>query len=223
MTASRSAKPIATSGSTSWRRPTLIARQLEEWSRELAQVQQELAAIPPLPTVWIGHRVEADAAGPHHVFIGGSPQRPGDEVVPASLSTLAAVAEPYTLPADAPESQRRQQLADWMVGPDNPLTPRVLANRVWHYHFGTGIVDTPSDFGYMGGRPTHPLLLDWLAGQLPRTAGGSNRCTSSSCFRRHISNRANIATRPPASTETPACSGGSLPVVSRPRRFATRC
>jgi hypothetical protein len=46
------------------------------------------------------------------------------------------------------------------------LAPRVLANRLWHYHFGTGIVDTPSDFGYMGGRPTHPELLDWLARQL---------------------------------------------------------
>ena len=46
------------------------------------------------------------------------------------------------------------------------MTPRVLANRIWHYHFGTGIVDTPSDFGFMGGRPTHPELLDWLACQL---------------------------------------------------------
>jgi hypothetical protein len=67
---------------------------------------------------------------------------------------------------DTPESQRRVQLADWIVHPDNPLTARVLANRIWHYHFGTGIVDTPSDFGYMGGQPTHPELLDWLADQL---------------------------------------------------------
>src|SRR5690606_9182062 len=56
----------------------------------------------------------------------------------------------------------------------NPLTPRVLANRVWHYHFGTGIVDTPSDFGAMGGQPTHPVLLDWLARKLsaPESDGG---------------------------------------------------
>ena len=69
----------------------------------------------------------------------------------------------YSLPLDAPEAERRLALANWIVAAENPLTPRVLANRVWHYHFGTGIVDTPSDFGYMGGRPTHPELLDYLA------------------------------------------------------------
>ena len=69
----------------------------------------------------------------------------------------------YVLLPDTPESQRRLALADWLVDPRNPLTPRVLANRIWHYHFGTGLVDTPSDFGFMGGRPSHPDLLDWLA------------------------------------------------------------
>jgi hypothetical protein len=79
---------------------------------------------------------------------------------------LAKSTRSYELPADAPERERRLQLARWIVSTDNPLTPRVLANRLWHYHFGTGIVDTPSDLGYMGGRPTHPELLDWLASQL---------------------------------------------------------
>src|SRR6202007_2149611 len=55
-------------------------------------------------------------------------------------------------------------LAEWLADPQNPLTTRVMANRIWHYHFGRGIVGTPSDFGVMGERPTHPELLDWLAG-----------------------------------------------------------
>jgi hypothetical protein len=54
-------------------------------------------------------------------------------------------------------------LAEWIASPENALTWRVMANRIWHLHFGTGLVDTPSDFGYMGGRPSHPELLDWLA------------------------------------------------------------
>jgi hypothetical protein len=69
----------------------------------------------------------------------------------------------FELPADAPESERRLALANWIASDENPLTARVLANRIWHYHFSTGLVDTPSDFGYLGGKPTHPELLDWLA------------------------------------------------------------
>ncbi len=134
--------------------------------KNLAAVQGEIAAVPELPKVWIGNRVAKDAEGPFHLFIGGSPQRKGEEVVPASLSTLAGSAPTYVLPADAPEATRRLELANWIASPENPLTLRVLANRLWHYHFGTGIVDTPNDFGYMGGRPTHPELLDFLAVKL---------------------------------------------------------
>jgi len=90
----------------------------------------------------------------------------GEAVFPASLDVLAQVAQPYELAPDAPEGERRLALAKWIVRGDNPLTPRVLANRVWHYHFGAGIVDTPSDFGFLGSRPTHPELLDYLARRL---------------------------------------------------------
>ena len=134
--------------------------------RELAAVNREIAQVPALPSVWIGRRVDADAKGPFHVFLGGSPQKKGDEVAPASLEVLNHKSHDtlaYRLGSEAPESERRLAFANWLVHPANPLTPRVLANRLWHYHFGTGIVDTPSDFGYMGGRPTHPELLDFLA------------------------------------------------------------
>ncbi|HEX6984223.1 MAG TPA: DUF1549 and DUF1553 domain-containing protein, partial [Planctomycetaceae bacterium] len=113
---------------------------------------------------WVG--LFEPAPGPFHVFRGGDPQRKGDEVVPASLAVLDALPSRYELPKEASEAERRLALARWIASPENPLTARVLANRVWHYHFGVGIVDTPSDFGFMGGRPTHPELLDRLAREL---------------------------------------------------------
>jgi hypothetical protein len=131
---------------------------------EQARINRELAAVQTLLSWWVGDFRQA--VGPYPIFLGGDPQRKGDPVVPSSLSFLGPVAPGYELSADAPEDQRRLALARWIVAPENPLTPRVLANRLWHYHFGTGIVDTPSDFGAMGSRPTHPELLDWLARQV---------------------------------------------------------
>jgi hypothetical protein len=71
----------------------------------------------------------------------------------------------FGLAADAPEAQRRLKFAEWVADPRNPLPARVMANRVWHYHFGQGLVTTPNDFGVNGARPSHPELLDWLAVQ----------------------------------------------------------
>jgi len=72
----------------------------------------------------------------------------------------------FGLAPDAPESDRRLKFAAWLADPRNPLPARVMANRVWQLHFGQGLVATPSDFGVSGGRPSHPELLDWLAGKL---------------------------------------------------------
>src|SRR5262249_34345989 len=70
---------------------------------------------------------------------------------------------------------RRKKLAEWITAPNNPLFARVIVNRVWHYHFGTGIVETPNDFGFNGGRPSPPELLDWRTRQVmaptPRAEG----------------------------------------------------
>jgi hypothetical protein len=143
------------------------SERLERLRRELDRVDRELAAIPPLPSWWVGQFREAP--GVFHVFLGGDPQKKGEPVVASSPSLLDGVAPPYRLDENTPEGQRRLALARWLVASSNPLTPRVLANRLWHYHFGTGIVDTPSDFGTMGGQPTHPELLDWLARQVQQS------------------------------------------------------
>jgi hypothetical protein len=81
----------------------------------------------------------------------------------------------YSKKAQVPEATsggttgRRTALANLLADPQNPLTARVMVNRMWHYHFGRGIVGTPSDFGLKGDRPTHPQLLDWLTSEFTRT------------------------------------------------------
>ncbi len=133
-----------------------------ELARDLAELRQQTAP----PRWWVGQFNQND--GPYHVFLGGSTQRKGDLVQPASLQMVNAPKAEFRLGSKAPEPQRRLALAKWMTSTDQPITPRVLANRLWHYHFGKGIVNTPSDFGFMGGRPSHPQLLDWLALELQR-------------------------------------------------------
>jgi hypothetical protein len=85
--------------------------------------------------------------------------------------TIAAVRPVMRFVAGAPESQRRLILADWITHTGNPLPARVMVNRIWHWHFGQGIVRTPSDFGYNGDRPSHPALLDWLASEFQASGG----------------------------------------------------
>ena len=97
-----------------------------------------------------------------HRLKRGELSKPQEEVGPA-LPAVFAVAKKSFDPAAAPSNQRRAVLGRWLVSADNPLTARVLVNRVWAWHFGQGIVRTPNDFGAQGDRPTHPELLDWLA------------------------------------------------------------
>jgi hypothetical protein len=99
-----------------------------------------------------------------HIHERGDPESQGDAVQPGSLGFGKSDSQFGS--ADMPESERRLALAQWITSPGNPLTRRVIVNRIWHWHFGNGIVDTPSDFGFGGGRPSHPKLLDWLADEL---------------------------------------------------------
>ena len=95
----------------------------------------------------------------------GDPEQPTDEVVPAVPGSFGTL----SLPKDAAEQQRRIALADWLASPQNSLTARVMVNRLWQGHFGTGLVETASDFGRTGTKPSHPELLDWLAQEFVRS------------------------------------------------------
>lgn len=95
----------------------------------------------------------------------GNPEDETQEVIPATISWLRHT-KPEIGDNDLPEGERRRSLAAWITHPDNPLTRRVIVNRLWHHHFGSGMVLTPSDFGLGGDKPSHPELLDWLADQL---------------------------------------------------------
>ena len=154
-------------------RPTVPQSISEAENKELAQLRKS-------------HRevlAQLDELGPSPKFYGvvahkpmpqvrmqsrGNPESEfGDPLTPGAFSALKML-QPDLGNMDSTESHRRQALAEWITHPENPLTPRVIVNRLWHWHFGQGIVNTPSDFGLGGSRPTHPELLDWLAAELIR-------------------------------------------------------
>ncbi len=97
-----------------------------------------------------------------HVLARGDYNNPGPAVVASTPAVLRRLPSPDTITADA-APPRRAPLARWLTSPGNPLTARVMVNRLWQHHFGRGLVATPNDFGTQGARPTHPELLDWLA------------------------------------------------------------
>ncbi|NNE90142.1 MAG: DUF1553 domain-containing protein [Verrucomicrobiales bacterium] len=100
--------------------------------------------------------------GPTHRLYRGEPDAKREEVGPNAITAFVSL----DLEKSAPEQKRRLALADWIADPANPLTARVIANRIWQFHFGTGLVDTPGDFGKNGTPPSHPELLDFLALEL---------------------------------------------------------
>jgi mono/diheme cytochrome c family protein len=158
--------------------------ELETLSVNVATLSKQLDALSSLPKAYAGRFVKPVAT---HRFFRGDPTQPRDEVLPGSLTKFGPA---WQLPADAPEPERRRRLADWIVSPGNPLTPRVIVNRLWHYHFGAGIVDTPSDFGVNGGPPSHPALLDWLASELVAPASAADRWRLKRIHRLIVTSRA---------------------------------
>ncbi len=103
---------------------------------------------------------------PLHVLKSGEREHKLQQVIPASLSMLPSIEHVFDPPPPgAKTSHRRLQLARWIANEDNPLTARVLVNRIWQHHFGHGLVRSPNNFGFLADPPTHPKLLDWLAAE----------------------------------------------------------
>jgi hypothetical protein len=119
-----------------------------------------------LQFAYVGYRQKPPAT---HVLIRGNPEQPGAPVIPGGLSGIRQLSPNFNLKSDNSDGARRIKFAKWVTHPRNPLTARVMVNRLWQYHFGQGLVKTPSDFGFNGGLPTHPQLLDWLADELVTT------------------------------------------------------
>ncbi len=109
---------------------------------------------------------------PVHVLQKGSVEAPGERAYPGAVDAVPGLRGRFRPDASDPEGAGRAALAAWLASGDNPLTWRSIVNRVWHYHFGRGLVETPNDFGRMGAMPTHLELLDWLAVNF-RDSGGS--------------------------------------------------
>ncbi|HEV2687136.1 MAG TPA: DUF1549 and DUF1553 domain-containing protein, partial [Bryobacteraceae bacterium] len=134
-----------------------------------ARLQMFAALDPGEPPIGIGVRDLSDKAPATHLLNVGAYDAPLEEVQPGFLSIVNPNPPRIVPPAGLNSTGRRTALADWIASPENPLTARVMVNRIWFYHFGQGIAPSPSDFGAMGGRPTHPELLDWLASEFVRS------------------------------------------------------
>lgn len=135
--------------------------EIEQLSKRRNELEQQLKSVPAPARVY---GILSETPPPVKVLKRGDPEQPEADVAPAALACIASLKSELGT-SQSPEGSRRLALAEWLTSPANPLTRRVLVNRLWHYHFGIGLVDTPSDFGFGGGKPSHPQLLDWLAAE----------------------------------------------------------
>ncbi|MDB6024123.1 MAG: Protein of unknown function (DUF1553)/Protein of unknown function (DUF1549)/Planctomycete [Verrucomicrobiales bacterium] len=144
--------------------------ELSELKDRLRKVTNALASLPPSQSLYAatsaftpnGNFIPAKTPRPVHLLARGDVKKPEDLMAPAGIGAVSGPDAHFEVPL-TDEGARRAALAKWITDPKNMLTRRSIVNRVWHYHFGRGIVETPNDFGHMGALPSHPELLDWLA------------------------------------------------------------
>jgi hypothetical protein len=144
---------------------SLIQEQKVErqgWKEEIARLESELGRIKEKKV----YAVTPQKAPVTHLLTRGNPLEPAEEVAAGGVASVGnGLSAEFGLSPDAPDQERRVKLAEWITHPDNPLFARTMMNRLWHYHFGQGLVKTPSDLGFSGGEASHPGLLDWLAAE----------------------------------------------------------
>lgn len=129
---------------------------------ELEQLRQHKSRLADAKV----YAIAPQSPGQVFVLVRGNPAQKGEAVTPGGIASIRGAKSDFGLAGDSNDQDRRRMLAQWIAAEHNPLFARVIVNRLWHYHFGTGIVDTPNDLGFNGGRPSHPELLDWLASEL---------------------------------------------------------
>ena len=153
-------------------------RKLAKLNEQLVRVEKKLAEFPK-PRIVYAAANHFEAYGkfrpawtprPVYLLSRGNVEAPGKPMGPGAVSAVEGIPSRFKIDDPNDEGERRAALAKWIIDPLNPLTWRSIANRIWHYHFGKGIVDTPNDFGRMGSQPTHPELLDWWLYSFKRTA-----------------------------------------------------
>jgi len=143
--------------------PALAAADQLEWAnlnRQRTDLRKRLTDAARGAVAYAGRFTAPEAV--HRLGRGDVTQK-REAVGPGALTEIGT---PLDIPDAASDVERRKAFAAWVTNPKHPLTARVVVNRLWHWHYGTGLVDTPSDFGKNGGRPSHPELLDWLASEL---------------------------------------------------------
>lgn len=138
--------------------------RVETINARLSEITKSLETLEP-PRKFYGV-IGGDLVPGVRVLSRGNPEAPvGETLSPRALRVLSML-DPNLGTIESSQGSRREALARWVTDQKNPLTKRVIVNRLWHWHFGRGIVDTPSDFGFGGSLPTHPELLDWLSNYL---------------------------------------------------------
>ncbi|WP_286177782.1 PSD1 and planctomycete cytochrome C domain-containing protein [Stieleria mannarensis] len=165
-----------------WHTNTQLDKDHPERKPSLKKIQNQIDLLSeegPRPS-FVGRFVRPDVT---RVLLRGSPENPRDEVDPAGPAIFGG---DLGLTQQAPGPKRRAEFAKWITSEENPLTARVMVNRLWHHVFGAGIVTTTSDFGTAGAAPTHPELLDWLAAEFVDPTDSANAAWSTKAMIRQM-------------------------------------